>query len=82
MIENLVLPQFFKAVLVVDVKPKSKVTATLGDTTITGVSDGTVTFNIPTAGIWKIKATKDGKTAEESIEITRRKRYDLSLKIL
>ena len=59
----------FQSTITVTIDSGSTVTASLGDTVFTEISDGTAVLTVNKAGSWAIKATKDSKTASGMVTI-------------
>ena len=72
---DVVLPQ-----IIVTVESGSAVSCSNGAVELTASSTGTVTFDLPSYGTWTVMATKDGKTASETIEVDDVKQYDVTLR--
>ena len=69
--------------IVVTVKSGAVVTCTDGITTLTGISTGTYTFNIPNYGTWTVSATLNGNTSDSvNINIDTVKIYTASLSFI
>ncbi len=76
-IESALLPQ-----IIVTVTTGSTVTATCGNTTVTGTSNGTCTLNIPAYGTWTVTATLSGDTTSVDVVVDQVKQYTTSLSYL
>ena len=65
--------------IIVTVDSGSTVTATCGDKTVTGVSNGTCTLDIPAFGTWTVTATKDTDTDSTTVVVDTVKIYEIEL---
>lgn len=57
----------------------STVTCVCGNESLNATSTGAVIFNLPEYGTWTLTATKDGKTATESVVVDSVKQYEIYL---
>ena len=66
--------------IIVTVDSGSTVTATCGDKTVTGTSNGTCVLDIPDYGIWSVTATLNGDTSlGESVIVDTVKEYSIAM---
>lgn len=71
--------QFSAPQIIVTASSGTTVTCTNGSKTLTGVSNGTVVFDLPDYGTWTVTAEKDGKTVSCAVAVDTVKQYSLTL---